>query len=193
LEKEGEPADILLEANAQIRFLLAAGIRLTHVDTHQGCLLGIHSGDDRLFPVIRQLCQEYRLPFKLPRKIKHAPGLSPEVRTRLTNLAEWLELEGIPLIDDLIVPDYCLVPGEDYAQYKNAILSALSALKPGTITELTLHPAFPDGQLKVAGSHWHKREWEYRLPLDPDFRELLRQRNIVLTSWKDLPPSRQHE
>jgi chitin disaccharide deacetylase len=72
LEKKGEPADILLETNAQIRFLLSAGIRLTHVDTHQGCLLGIHSGDERLFPVIRKLCREYRLPFKLPRQIKHA-------------------------------------------------------------------------------------------------------------------------
>ncbi len=190
LEKKGEPADILLETNAQIRFLLAAGIRLTHVDTHQGCLLGIHSGDERLFPVIRQLCQEYRLPFKLPRQIKHAPGLPPEMRTRLSRLVEWLEMQEIPLIDDLIVPDYGLVPGEDYSLYKNRILDALSTLKPGTTTELTLHPALPDGQLKVAGSHWIKREWEYRLPLDPDFRGLLRQRSILLTSWRELLPSR---
>lgn len=189
LEKKGVPADILLEINAQIRFLLAAGVRLTHVDTHQGCLLGIHSGDERLFPVIRQLSLEYRLPFKLPRQIKHAPGLPPEVRTRLANLAEWLELQGIPLIDDLIVPDYGMIPGQDYLQYKNVILSALSAVNPGTITELTLHPALPDRQLKDAASHWIKREWEYRLPLDPDFRELLRQRNIILTSWRDLHPS----
>lgn len=188
LEKEGEPADILLETNAQIRFLLAAGIRLTHVDTHQGCLLGIHCGDERLFPVIRQLCREHRLPLKLPRQIKHAPVLSAEVRARLANLVAWLESQRIPLIDDLIVSDYGIVPGEDYAQYKNAILSALSALKPGTITELTLHPASPDRQLKADESHWIKREWEYRLPLDPDFRELLRQRNIVLTSWRELLP-----
>lgn len=193
LEKKGEPSDILLETNAQIRFLLPAGIRLTHVDTHQGCLLGIHSGDERLFPVIRQLCREYCLPFKLPRQIKHAPGILPEVRTRLASLVEWLELQEIPLIDDLIVPDYSMVPGEDYSLFKNRILDALSALKPGTTTELTLHPALPDGQLKVAGRHWIKREWEYHLPLDPDFRELLRSRSIVLTSWRELLPSRQHE
>lgn len=136
--------------------------------------------------MIRQLCREYRLPFKLPRQIKHAPGLPPEVRVRLANLVAWLESQEIPLIDDLIVPDYSILPGEDYLLYKSRILNALSALKPGTITELTLHPAFPDGQFKNAASHWSKREWEYRLPLDPDFRELLRQRNIILTSWRDL-------
>lgn len=188
LEKKGEPADIQLEIIAQIRFLLAAGIRLTHVDTHEGCLLGIHSGDERLFPVIRQLCQEYRLPFKLPRRIKHAPGLPPEVRARLANLVAWLESQRIPLIDDLIVPDYPIMPGEDYTLFKNGILSALSALKSGTITELTLHPALPDKQLKADESHWIKREWEYHLPMDPDFRELLRERNIVLTSWRELLP-----
>lgn len=188
LEKEGEPADILLETKAQIRFLLAAGIRLTHVDTHEGCLLGIHSGDQRLFPVIRQLCQEYRLPFKLPRRIQHAPGLPPGVRARLGSMVEWLESQGIPLIEDLIVPDYPIMPGEDYTLFKNGILSALSALKPGTITELTLHPALPDRQLKADESHWIKREWEYHLPLDPDFRELLWQQNIVLTSWRELLP-----
>lgn len=189
LEKEGAPAEILLEVHAQIRFLLEWGIRLSHLDTHQGCLLGIHCGDERLFPVIRQLYQTYRLPFKLPRQIVHAPGLPQAVRTRLGSLVEWLVEQGAPLVDDLLVPDYHIAPGEDYTLYKNRILCALAALNPGTITELTLHPALPDGQLKVAGSHWVKREWEYRLPMDPDFRELLRQRNIVLTSWRNLLPS----
>ncbi|RAU94210.1 carbohydrate deacetylase [Paenibacillus sp. YN15] len=186
LEQEGDPAEIELEMSAQIRFLLAAGIRLTHLDSHQGCLLGIHSGDERLFPVIRQLCRDYRLPFKLPRQTVHTPALPPAVRTRLGGLVDWLEKQQIPLIDDLIVPDYHIVPGEDYNQYKNGILRALPTLMPGTITELTLHPALPDEGMKEADSHWLKREWEYRIALDEDFWGLLRERSIILTSWSDL-------
>lgn len=186
LEQKGDSAEIGLEINAQIRFLLAAGVRLTHLDSHQGCLLGIHSGDERLFPVIRQLCRDYRLPFKLPRQTVHTPALPPVVRTRLVGLVDWLEKQQIPLIDDLIVPDYHIVPGEDYNQYKNGILRALSTLMPGTITELTLHPALPDERMKEADSHWLKREWEYRIALDEDFRGMLRERNVVLTSWSDL-------
>jgi predicted glycoside hydrolase/deacetylase ChbG (UPF0249 family) len=186
LEKEADPVEIQLELNAQIRFLLDAGIRLTHLDTHQGCCLSIHSGDEQLFPVILQLCRDYRLPFKLPRQIVHAPSLPPAVRSRLGRLVECLEEQGPPLIDDLIVPDFHIAPGDDYLQFKNDILGALSALAPGTITELTLHPAMPDEQMKKTEAHWTKREWEYRLPFDVDFRELLRERNIVLTSWSDL-------
>lgn len=186
LEKVGNPCEILLEMDAQIRLLLNSGIRLTHLDTHQGCMLGIHSGDERLFPVIRQLCLDYRLPFKLPRQTLHTPALPQAVRTRLGGLLEWLEEQRLPLIDDLIVPEYRLLPGEDYNQYKNGILHALSALKPGTTTELTLHPALPDEQMKEADGHWIKREWEFQIALDEDFRKLLKERSIVLTSWSKL-------
>lgn len=188
LEASGDPGEMLLEMKAQIRFLLEAGIHPTHLDSHQGCLLGLglHSGSERLFPVIRQLCLDYRLPFKMPRQVVQAELLPQEMRFRLGGLAAWLEEQHLPVIDDLIVPEYGLMPGEDYESYKEGILRALMALQPGTVAELTLHPALPDDHMKEAEAHWIKREWEYRIVLDGDFSHMLRSRGITPVSWSSL-------
>lgn len=186
LEQTAQDEEVFHELRQQIVFLLNRHVHVSHLDCHQGCVLGLHTGHDRWMDYIWRLCRELAMPFKLPRGIIHALEFSPVFRQRMARHLQLADSLGLPLIDDLIVPPFRLLPGEEYSTYKRQILDALRRIQPGTTVELTLHPALPGRKLKQADSHWIKREWEYRLCLDEDFTETLDKEQIRLTSWREL-------
>ncbi|MEK3713236.1 polysaccharide deacetylase family protein [Paenibacillus sp. FSL R7-0333] len=189
----GTPAEVELYASVeavrtecrnQIEAAIRLGIDPTHLDSHEGSLLGLAGGRDFL-ELAFDLCEEYQLPFKLPRKIVDQPFLSPYMRELFRSRIASADRRGIPLIDDLLILPYEQNDGEKYADVKREIVKAIQEMSGG-ITELVIHPSRDTAEMRCLTPSSAKREMEYHMCIDREFRKLLEDEDIRLISWKDV-------
>lgn len=184
VEERAAADAVRTELRSQIEMAFALGIEPTHLDSHEGSLLGLTRGRDFL-EIVFDLCQEFRLPFKLPVQIVNQSFLDLEIRELMKERIESAHRRGILLIDDLISPPYHLGQGEDYDSVKVNMMSAIQRMQGG-ITEIVIHPALNTPELRAITPHWRKREIEYLLFMDEDIHRLLQAEKIQLMSWKDI-------
>jgi predicted glycoside hydrolase/deacetylase ChbG (UPF0249 family) len=167
-----DPKDVEIELRAQIERALAMGVRPTHLDSHQYRL--IMSGKE-LFDVTLRVAHEYKLPVFVTRDwFAEHPYLQASLG------ADDIVLDHTVTID----PE---VPAEKWAEF---YLTALKNLKPG-VTEFVIHPGFDDEELRAAtrerstwGSAWRQRDYDFFT--SDQFREILAQEHIKLTTWREL-------
>ncbi|NKI22096.1 ChbG/HpnK family deacetylase [Paenibacillus dendritiformis] len=183
LEKQADPYEVRHELANQIEWALKQGLKPTHLDSHQGSVLGLFAGNDFLDAVF-DLCDTYELPFLLPRNIVRQSFLTQAQRRRFEYMINEARERNIALIDDLLPDAYGLAEAENYESYREGIVRALAELKPG-ITQWTLHPerytaSYPQRK------HQAKREMEYRIAADPAVQDVLAREGIKLISWQPL-------
>jgi chitin disaccharide deacetylase len=166
------PKDAETELRAQIERAYAMGVRPTHLDSHQ---YRLYENGAELFQVALHLAHEYKLPLFVVREW----------------FAEHPYLESNLTPNDLVVdhtvtisPD---VPAEKWADF---YVSALKNLQPG-VTEFVIHLAFADDEMKAAtrerdtwGAAWRQRDFDFFT--SRQFRDLLREQNIKLVTWREL-------
>lgn len=181
-EKKADPDEVRAEVEAQIQMAISLGIEPTHLDSHEGSILGLYHHRDFL-EVIFDLCRKYALPFCLPIRILEHPSFSPEQKQLFKERIRLANQLGIQLIDDLAGLPYHLSSGEGYEEAKAELIKQIHHLKPG-ITQITTHPAFISDELKELTEHYEKREMEYQLYNDAEVRKLIESLDIKLTSWK---------
>ena len=120
------------ELQAQIRRALAAGIDVTHIDSHMFALF-----HPRLVDIYVDLALEFHVPpFLLRRPVPevYKYSISPAVEAELlARVPEWEE-RGLPLLDHAT-----MMPLDDAADRPGQLRKKLADLKPG-ITYLVLHP-----------------------------------------------------
>ncbi len=157
------------ELVAQIEMARAAGIPISHFDSHMGALLG----SAPLFGAYLALSDRYRMPIRLgvPPELAHPP-LSP----RETILDRVLEIR----------PE---TPPEKWLATYEAMLAALPA---GTY-QLTLHLGFDDEEMRGAtsdhpdwGAAWRQRDLD--VVRSEEFRRFLTEQGFALVSWRELAP-----
>lgn len=183
-EKYADPNEVRIEVEAQIKQAISLGIDPTHLDSHQGSVLGLSHGRD-FVEVIFDLCEKYALPFCLPMGILEHPGFSFEQKQRFKLRIQSANRRGVLLIDNLAGLAYHLSSGENYEAAKKELMNQIYHLGPG-ITQITTHPAIVSDELKELTVHYEKREIEYHLFKDFDVREFMKSQNIFLTSWKKI-------
>src|SRR5207247_2558199 len=111
--QQAKPADVERELRAQIDRAKAAGVRLTHLDSHMGTLFG-SSG---LFEVYRRLGAAYGLPLLMERRGER--GGSPA------------EFAPGPPADALVDRVLGVEPGVPAASWREAYQKMLAPLPPG--------------------------------------------------------------
>ncbi|WNS41043.1 ChbG/HpnK family deacetylase [Paenibacillus sp. MMS20-IR301] len=183
LQKASDQA-VSTEIRSQIEAAIQSGIDPTHLDSHEGSLLGLADGRDFL-ELVFDLCEEYRLPFKLPRNIVHQPFFSGQQRKLFRKRIDSADRRCIPLIDELIILPYEHEPGEDYPSVKRQLSQAIRDMRAG-ITELVVHPARDTAEMRTITPHSAKRELEFRLCMDEEFRKLVADEGIQLISWREV-------
>jgi len=165
------PEQALLEARAQIRRALEAGLDVTHLDSHMGTL--------QLNPAYMEVYLTLAAEFDLPVRMASAETLAR------FGQAQWRQRfaeRGILFPDDFVYED---LPREP-AEAKRFWMDRLRRLKPG-VTELYIHAALPTEELKAVTGSWAMRAAEYELfTNDPDLKELIRQEGIVLIGYRPL-------
>jgi predicted glycoside hydrolase/deacetylase ChbG (UPF0249 family) len=168
---KSNPQEALVESRAQIRKALAAGVDLTHLDSHMGVL---QYRPDYLESYL-QLAVEFDLPVRMASEETFA-------QAGQTGWREKFAAKGILFPDDFIFDMKYAGP----ADVKTFWLKRLANLKPG-VTELFIHAGQPTDELKAITGSWAIRSAEYELfTHDADLKALLEKQGVKLIGYRPI-------
>jgi len=155
--------DVETETHAQVDKAKAAGIHLTHLDTHMGAIVTTPD----LMKAYVGLGQAYKLPLLLDSR---AEALAP----------------GSVLLSQLVQMNR----GTPKAQWFDAYKKMLAPLPPGSY-QLIVHLAYNDDEMQGAtadhpdwGAEW--RQSDLDLVRSAEFQKFLKDQGFVLVAWRDL-------
>jgi hypothetical protein len=168
--KNAKMSEVETELRAQIERAKAAGIYLTHLDTHMAALVQ----SPELFKVYVKMGHEFRLPILLERTGAH--GLPAGVE--------------LPADEVLVENVVTMEPGVDAKGWLDWYKKELTPLKPGAY-QLIVHLAYDDDEMR--GATWDHPDWgaawrqqDLDLVKSPEFRQFLKEQGFVLVTWKEL-------
>lgn len=164
--------DVEVETHAQVDKAKAAGIHISHVDTHMGTIV---STED-LLKVYLGTAQAYSVPAMLI----HSPTDPPFAFSHFNLSPDAIFLDGLVEI----------MPGVSKAEWLAAYKKMLQPLPPGTY-QLVVHLAHNDAEMQGAtsdhpdwGAEWRQNDFD--LVRSPEFQKFLKDQGFILISWKDL-------
>jgi predicted glycoside hydrolase/deacetylase ChbG (UPF0249 family) len=165
------PEEALIEGRAQIKLALAAGVDVTHLDSHMGTL----QLEPRFVKSYLQLALEFDLPVRMA---------SQETLTRFgyPQLRDQFVAKGI------VFPDYFVYDElkDEKKGVKEFWLAVVKQLKPG-VTELYIHAGQPTEELKAITGSWQTRSEEFEVfTRDERMKKLLADEGIILTGYRPL-------
>jgi hypothetical protein len=164
--------EVEIELRAQIEKAYAAGLRPTHLDSHQ---YRLQMGGRDLFSIFQRLGREYRLPVFVARNwFSQCPYL------------EFSLTRDDVLIDHTATIDLNVASEEWPEFYRHAIESL-----PSGVTEFVIHPGLDDAELQAFsadrptwGAAWRQRDFDFFTSVE--FRALLAKHEIRLINWREI-------
>lgn len=165
------PAEALIEGRAQIRRALAAGIDVTHLDSHMGTL----QLSPEYLRVYLRLAQEFNLPVRMASQATMERFGYPKLRDEFASRG-------------LVFPDHFVYEElkDESKDVKAFWTQIVRNLKPG-VTELYIHPAVLTEELKTITGTWKTRSQEYELfTKDADMRQLIQETGVKLIGYRPL-------
>lgn len=165
------PEEALIEARAQIQRALAAGVDVTHLDSHMGTL----QLDPRYFKVYLQLGVEFDLPLRMASQTTMVRFGHPELRAQFAAQGN-------------VFPDYFVYEelNDEKQNVKSFWRGILKNLKPG-VTELYIHAALPTEELKAITGSWSTRSQEFEaFTRDEEMKKLVADEKIILIGYRPL-------
>ena len=166
------PQEAYIEARAQIRKALAAGIDVTHIDSHMGVL--------QYLPAYLEKYLDLAVEFDLPAR------MASQQTFEEYNQKGWRErfaAKGILFTDDFLFNSKY---EQGAASVKPFWMQRLSALKPG-VTEIFIHAGQPTEELKAVTGSWAVRSAELELfSRDADMRALLDQQKVIRIGYRQI-------
>ncbi len=163
------PEEAYREARAQIQKALAAGVDVTHLDSHMGVL---QYRPDYLEKYL-QLAVEFDLPVRMASQETFEQNGQPGWRAKFA-------AKGILFTDDFVFD----VKYKDAADVKPVWLKRLANLKPG-ITELFIHAGKPTDELKAVTGSWAIRSAEFEaFTHDAELRAQLERDGVKLIGYR---------
>ena len=169
--KHSNPKEAEIEARAQIKKALAAGIDVTHLDSHMGAM--------QLNPAFHEaylkLGKEFNLPVRMAgQEIYEAFGF-PRIRAQAAAL-------GLVFPDRLHYSD----PQKKDETRKQYWTRVIKGLKPG-VTEILIHAAKDSDEIRNMTNAWKERVDDYQLwSHDADIKKLLQDEKIIRIGFRPL-------
>ena len=177
------PDEIEREIRAQIDRAVTFGLPITHLDSHMGTLFARADYFERY----AQIGIEKKIPILAVGG--HATYTLKENPDATGRLREWISKiwnAGLPVLDDLHTGSYDWKPEEKTTR----LLGLLAELKPG-ITEILFHASHPTEDFpRITGSSESRRA-DLKALTDPQVKEFIQKKGIVLTTWRELLVRRQ--
>ena len=167
-----------IEVNTQIERALAAGIDVTHVDSHMGTIM-----NPLYIQSYIQAAASRRLPNMLPRT--NASGINmmgiPEDELRAYEpIMQQLESMGVPLLEGIVgMP---LEHDRDHLGLARKLLSEL----PVGITHFILHPSIDTPELRAICPDWQARVANYNAFMSNDLKRFIEQEDIKLIGYRQI-------
>lgn len=172
--------EIETEIRAQIDRAENLGIPITHLDSHMGTLFARPDYFERFFKVgaekkIPILAIGGHATYTIQQNGDAAKGLRPLI-PKIWNA-------GLPVLDDLHT-------GWSGPDTPAKLHETLRTLKPG-VTEILFHASQPTEEFPlITGSH-AARKADLEALKSPETKAILKERNIVVTTWRELMQRRQ--
>lgn len=168
------PKEAEAEIRAQIARAKALGIRPTHLDSHMGTLYQ----NQALFETLFRVAHENKLPIRVSK--------------------EWFA--AAPFLPSLVGPDDVVMdrmitiePSVTVEGWSNFYTEAIRNLRPG-LTEMVIHLAYDDEEMRGVsfshpdwGSAWRQRDFQFFT--SDAFRQLVKENNVKLVSWREISKS----
>jgi len=166
-----DPKEVEIEIRAQIERARAFGIQPTHLDSHMGTLYQ----NKALFEVFLRVAREYKLPVRVAKTWFARADFLPST------------LNPDDVFIDRVLDINTEVAPADWAKF---YIDAIKKLEPG-VTEVVIHLAYDDSEMRGAthdhpnwGAAWRQRDLDFFT--SEAFRQLLREQQIKLITWREL-------
>jgi len=166
------------ELQAQLKRALAAGLDITHLDSHMFTLFS-----PKLVPVYFELAFESQIPaflFRYNQDRLQQMGYDQEAAGALARLIRAGEALGLPLLDDYY--QMSLDYHEDRFEEAKQALDNLAA----GITYFLIHPARDSPELRAMAPDWRSRVADYELFAREAFRDYLKDLGIQVINYRAL-------
>ena len=173
-----KPEEVEKEVNAQIERALAAGIDVTHVDSHMGTIMSplfiqsyIQAASSRLLPSM--------LP-RLNAKGIEMMGVGEQERIMYMPIMQMLESMGLPMVDGLL----SMPLNEPEESRQMEIAKELLGDLPEGITHFVLHPSVDTPELRAIAPDWESRVANYNVFRSEEFKTFLEREDFKLIGYR---------
>jgi len=176
--ENAKPESVEMEVNAQIERALAAGIDVTHVDSHMGTIMHpkfvqsyLQAGAGRLIPnmVPRASAQGFWMTM-----------IDEQTTRAYATVWNQLEMQGIPMLDGLFALP--LEHDNDHLSIAKKLLSEL----PEGISHFILHPSIDTPELRAICTDWKARVANYNAFMSDDLKKFMEQEDIKLIGYRQI-------
>lgn len=174
------PEAVEKEANAQIERALAAGIDVTHVDTHMGTIM-----NPRFIQSYIQAATSRLLPCMLPRTNARGVEVIEIPASELQAyepIMQQLEAIGVPMLNGLL---FMPLDEPDEQIQMDTAKALLGDLPPG-ITHLILHPAIDTAELRSLATEWESRVANYNVFMSDEIKDFIGSQDIRLIGYRQI-------
>lgn len=179
-QAQAAPASVRAELRRQVQRALAAGVDVSHMDTHMGTV-----AHRKFIAAYVELALDFRLPLMLMRYDeagwRRTWGLDAETAAQAAAAVQELEAAGVALVDH-IAGMRLDAPDDRLAQAK----AALAGL-PSGITHFIIHPAADTPELRaITPADWPSRVGDYRTFMSEELARFVRASGIQVIGYRAL-------
>ncbi len=178
VQAHGDPAAAQLELQAQVARALAAGIDVTHIDTHMGTV-----AHPKFVPAYVQLALQHGLPpmiLRLDEAGWRKMGMDSETATFAAQFVQQLEAQGLPLLDYLVA-----LPLDQPADRVELAKKTFGSLPPG-LTHFIIHPAQDTPELRAITPNWQGRAADYQAFTSEELRDYVKNSGVRVIGYRAL-------
>ncbi len=170
------PEAVAVEVNVQIERALAAGIDVTHVDSHMGTIM-----NPRFIQSYVQAAATRLLPNMLSRLGSIGIDMmGTETRIANTPILGQLEEMGVPMVDAILgMP---LEHGDDHIGVAKKLFDEV----PVGITHFILHPSIDTAELRAIAPDWQARVANYSAFMSDELKKFIEQADIKLIGYRQI-------
>jgi predicted glycoside hydrolase/deacetylase ChbG (UPF0249 family) len=176
-QENAQPEAVEKELNAQIEKALAAGIDITHVDSHLGAIM-----HPKFIQSYVQAAGSRMLPSMLPRlnrQVIETMEMDEQEVAHYAPMMEILESIGIPLLDAIL-----FMPLTQHSDDHIESARQLFGEAPVGITHLLLHPSVDTPELRSIASEWVSRVANYHAFMSDEMKKILEREDIKIIGYR---------
>lgn len=173
-----KPEAVAVEVDAQIERALAAGIDVTHVDSHMGTIM-----NPLFIQSYIQAAASRLLPNMLPRLDAEGiamMGAGEEERIAYAPIMQQLGTMGVPMVDGIL--SMPLEHGDDHISVAKKLFSEV----PVGITHFILHPSIDTAELRAIAPDWRARVANYNAFMSDELKKFIEGEGIKLIGYRAL-------
>jgi chitin disaccharide deacetylase len=178
--QNAKPEAVEKEVNAQIEHAIAAGIDVTHIDSHMGTIMS-----PLFIQSYIQAAASRFLPSMLPRldaKGMEMVGMSEAERQAYAPVMQQLENMGIPMLNGL----FSMPLDEPHEQIQMETARDLFGNLPVGITHFVLHPSIDTAELRSIAPDWQSRVANYNVFMSDELKKLIESEEIKLIGYRSI-------